>query len=447
MTTTAIDLGVSAKVPPFHVGKVIVASSIGNALEWYDFLVYGFFAPVIATQFFPVSDPRVSLLFAVGSFGISFVARPLGAIVFGRYADRRGRRPALTLSIVLMALGTFTISVMPPYATAGYLAPLLVVLARLVQGLAVGGEFGSATAFMVEQGSAHRGFYSSWQFASQGLATIASAGASSIVASTLTTDQLESWGWRIPLVLGLLIVPVGFYIRRYLDESAEFVRASIAECPEAEHQQSRLGSQWRNLLFATGVVAQSTASQYVLQLYIPTYATRELGLPIAQSFGVVVLGGTLQLLLTPIAGSLSDRFGRIKIMLPATLVLMVLVYPIFYALNESRSTASLVTLLAFGGIMKACYSGPMPALISEMFPVRSRSTALSLSYNVGVTIFGGFAPFIITWMIGVTGDKLAPSYYVLCAALISCLSLSLFSAESRKRSATHTNHAQNQSAS
>ncbi|MBR0898982.1 MFS transporter [Bradyrhizobium tropiciagri] len=433
MTSTSIDLEAPASVSVVHGRRVIFASSIGNALEWYDFLVYGFFAPIIAAQFFPNSDERVSLLFAVGSFGISFLARPVGAIVFGRYADRVGRRPALTLSILLMAMGTATIAVMPPYAEIGIVAPALIIFARLAQGLAVGGEFGSATAFMVEHGSARRGFYASWQFATQGLATIASAGASTVVALWLTTQELESWGWRIPLLLGILIVPVGFYIRRYIPESPEFVRS---QREKGETPAATVSSQWLQILLAIGVVAQSTASVYAMQLYIPTYAAKELGLPIAQSFGVVIIGGGLQLLLAPVFGALSDRIGRIKIMLATTVALAVLVYPAFYLLNQNRSIGSLVALLVFAGFVKASYSGPMPALMSELFPVQTRSTALSLSYNIGVTLFGGFAPFIITWIIGVTGDKLAPSYYVLCAATISAVSLLVLAMQARRKSGT-----------
>jgi MHS family proline/betaine transporter-like MFS transporter len=427
--STAVD--VAPLVPPSESStlRVIIASSIGNALEWYDFLVYGFFAPNIAQQFFPNSDERVSLLFAVGSFGISFLCRPIGAIVLGRYADIKGRRPALTLSILLMGLGTFTIAVMPPYAEIGMVAPVLLVLARLIQGFAVGGEFGSSTAFMVEHSSKRRGFYASWQFATQGLAAILAAAAGSLLAIMLTPPDLASWGWRIPFFLGLLIIPVGFYIRRKLDESPEFVAAQRKAAKlEPDHQAATsidVGNQAVNLLLSIGIVAQSTVSLYVLQLYMPTYAAKELGLPIAQSFGVVVISGSLQFLLTPVMGALSDRIGRIKIMLATSVIVALLIYPAFFLLNANRTVESLILLLIFSGLVKATYSGPMPALMSEMFPVMTRSTALSLSYNLGVTFFGGFAPFIATWLIGSTGDKLAPSYYVLAAAVISGASLSI----------------------
>ena len=206
-----------------HARRIVISSSIGNALEWYDFLVYGFFASVIGKLFFPADDEWVSLLFAVGSFGVSFITRPVGAIVLGMYADRKGRKAALTLSILLMIVGTLAIAVMPSYQQIGIVAPITILLARLVQGFAVGGEFGSATAFMVEHSTRGRGYYASWQFASQGIATILAAGLGALLTASLTPSDLEGWGWRLPFVFGLLVGPVGFYIRRHLDETPEFV--------------------------------------------------------------------------------------------------------------------------------------------------------------------------------------------------------------------------------
>ncbi|SAK42909.1 major facilitator transporter [Caballeronia glebae] len=405
------------------IRRIVFSSSIGNALEWFDFLVYGYFATVIAKAFFPSHDEWLSTMLAIGTFGISFLMRPLGAIVLGVYGDRKGRKAALTLAILLMMVGTLTMALMPSYRQIGIAAPLLILLARLVQGFAVGGEFGSATAFMVEHSEARRGYYASWQFASQGLAAIMAAAFGSVLTAWLPPPQLESWGWRIPFVFGLLVGPVGYYIRSHLDETPEFLATRAAGKESAPGVS--FANQWLNLLLAVGIVAQSTVGVYVLQLYMPMYAVKQLHLPATASFAVVVLNGGLQFIFSPLMGALSDRIGRIRIMLGTSIFMGVTIYPMFAWLQAYPTVASLVVLQSVAGILKAAYSGPMPALMSEIFPTRVRSTGLSIGYALGVTLFGGFAPTIVEAFIHVTGDKLAPSYYVLLAAVLSGISLAV----------------------
>ncbi|KIG02123.1 MFS transporter [Caballeronia concitans] len=413
----------SAPLSKAMVRRIVFSSSVGNALEWFDFLVYGYFAATIAKAFFPSHDEWLSTMLAIGTFGISFLMRPLGAIVLGIYGDRKGRKAALTLAILMMMIGTLTMAVMPSYQHIGVAAPLLILLARLIQGFAVGGEFGSATAFMVEHSDARRGYYASWQFASQGLAAIMAAAFGSILTAWLPPPQLESWGWRIPFVFGLLIGPVGYYIRSHLDETPEFLATRPAKSTAAPGVS--FSNQWINLLLAVGIVAQSTVGVYVLQLYMPMYAVKQLHLPATASFAVVVLNGTLQFIFSPIMGALSDKLGRIRIMLGTSIVMGLAIYPMFAWLQASPTVMSLVVLQAAAGILKAGYSGPMPALMSEIFPTRVRSTGLSIGYALGVTLFGGFAPTIVEAFIHVTGDKLAPSYYVLLAAVLSGVSLAI----------------------
>lgn len=412
------------------VRRIVFSSSIGNALEWFDFLVYGYFAPIIAKQFFPVHDEWLSTLLAVGTFGISFLMRPLGAIMLGIYGDRKGRKAALTLSIALMMAGTLAMAVMPPYAAIGLAAPLLILLARLVQGFAVGGEFGSATAFMVEHSPARRGYYASWQFASQGAAAILAAAFGGLLAVWLPPDQLAAWGWRIPFFFGLVLGPVGYYIRSHLDETPEFIanreskRAhETVQANQAENTEA--GAQWLNLLLAVGIVAQSTVGVYILQLYMPMYAVKQLHMAAATSFGVVVLNGGLQFALSPVMGALSDRIGRVRIMLTTSILLAAFTYPMFALLQRHPTFGWLLVLQGAAGIFKAAYSGPMPALMSEIFPVRVRSAGLSIAYSLGVTLFGGFAPTIAELLIHWTGDTLAPAYYVSLAAVISGVSLAV----------------------
>ncbi|WP_322033982.1 MFS transporter [Paraburkholderia sp. J76] len=420
------------------VRRIVFSSSIGNALEWFDFLVYGYFAPIIAKQFFPVHDEWLSTLLAVGTFGISFLMRPLGAIVLGIYGDRKGRKAALTLAIALMMAGTLAMAVMPPYASIGIAAPLLILFARLVQGFAVGGEFGSATAFMVEHSPAKRGYYASWQFASQGAAAILAASFGGVLAGWLPPEQLQAWGWRVPFFFGLVLGPVGWYIRSHLDETPEFVENQQAQGAQDARatKEPGLGRQWVNLLLAVGIVAQSTVGVYILQLYMPMYAVKQLHMAAATSFGVVVLNGGLQFALSPVMGALSDRIGRIRIMLTTSILLASLTYPMFALLQRHPTIGWLIVLQGAAGIFKAAYSGPMPALMSEIFPVRVRSAGLSIAYSLGVTLFGGFAPTIAEVLIHMTGDTLAPAYYVSLAAVISGVSLAIVGWRTMRQAST-----------
>jgi MHS family proline/betaine transporter-like MFS transporter len=257
-----------------------------------------------------------------------------------------------------------------------------------------------------------------------------------LLTAWLPSDQLNAWGWRIPFVFGLLVGPVGYYIRSHLDETPEFVAAQRARAVESavplKDQGASFSSQWVNLLLAIGIVAQSTVGVYVLQLYMPLYAVKQLHMAAAASFGVVVLNGGLQFLLSPVMGALSDRIGRIRIMLTTSVLMGVLIYPMFALLQIHPTIGWLLLLQAMAGIFKAAYSGPMPALMSEIFPVRVRSTGLSIGYSVGVTIFGGFAPTIVETFIHLTGDKLAPSYYVLLAAALSGISLVIVAIRMRR---------------
>jgi MFS transporter, MHS family, proline/betaine transporter len=416
--------------PPMSKGmvrRIIFSSSVGNALEWFDFSVYGYFAGIIAKQFFPMHDEWLSTLLAIATFGISFLMRPIGAVVLGIYGDRKGRKAALTLAITLMMVGTLTMAVMPPYAMIGLAAPVLILVARLVQGFAVGGEFGSATAFMVEHSPTKRGYYASWQFASQGLAAILAAAFGAMLTAWMSPEHLGSWGWRIPFLFGVLIGPIGYYIRSHLDETPEFLamRRQRDDPANPTDPAASFGSQWVNLLLAIGIVAQSTVGVYVLQLYMPMYAVKQLHMPAAVSFGAVVLNGGLQLILSPVMGAWSDRIGRIRIMLGTSILMGLLIYPMFALLQSYPTVGWLLLLQGTAGILKAAYSGPMPALMSEIFPTHVRSTGLSIAYSIGVTIFGGFSPTIVETFIHLTGDKLAPSYYVLIAALLSGLSLAI----------------------
>jgi MFS transporter, MHS family, proline/betaine transporter len=396
----------------------VVAASIGNALEWFDFAAYGFFALTIAKLFFPAGDQAISLLLTFGTFGVTFFMRPFGAIVLGAYADRHGRKATLILTIGLMMLGTAVIAVIPTYASIGVLAPLAIVIARMIQGFSAGGEFGSATAFLAEQNPQRRGFFASWQLASQGLTTVLATGFGVALSTLLTPAEMETWGWRTPFLFGLLIGPIAYYIRRHIDEAPEFKSIVPSEAP----LRDALLSEKTRMLIGLGVVVLGTVMTYTT-LFMPTYAVRQLGLPAAGSFTAGLLYGALQIALIPAFGALSDRIGRIPVSALCAIVILFSTYPMFVWLADAPTLQTLLIVWAILGVLIAGYHGSIPALMAELFPTRTRTTGLSISYSFGVMLFGGFAPFIVQWLIEETGSKLAPSFYLMFAAGISLIAL------------------------
>ncbi|MFM0283133.1 MFS transporter [Paraburkholderia sediminicola] len=416
--TNASTISHNASRTNLHAWRVIVAASIGNALEWFDLVIYGFFAVTISKLFFPAGNETMSLMLTLGTFGVSFFMRPLGAIVLGVYADKVGRKAALTASILMMMTGTLLVAVMPTYSSIGLLAPAGIVVARLIQGFSAGGEFGSATAFLAEHGAHRRGFFSSWQAASQGLTTLLAALAGTSLTVVLTSEQLLNWGWRIPFFFGLLIGPVAYYIRKRIDETPEFLAAETTQTPLAD----TFSSQKQRLVLAIGAVVVGTVATYLV-LYMPTYAVKQLGIPASAAFAATIATGVTQMVGAPLFGHFSDRHGRTGIMMGAASIFLVLAYPVFRLLEVHPTFEVLVGVQIFFGAVISAYFGALPALLSELFPTQTRTTGMSLGYNVAVTIFGGFAPFIVTSLISITGNQLAPSFYLIAAAVISLVAL------------------------
>lgn len=419
--TTVPAMAEPTTVRPLSNGKLyklVIASSIGNALEWFDLIVYGFFAMTISKLFFPNTDETVSLLLTLGTFAVSYLIRPLGAMVLGSVADRVGRKAAMLVSIWLMMLGTFLIAVMPTYATIGLLAPLGIFLARLIQGFSAGGEFGSATALLTEHAPERKGLISSFMFASQGVSGLLGSGFGLLLTSTLTTDQLESWGWRIPFLFGLLIGPIGLYIRRHIEEASEFKTAQSAGSPVGELFKAHKV----RMLLAVGALVLSTSVSYLI-IYMPTYAVKQLGLSASLGYTGTLLSGLVLTLMTPLIGHLSDVFGRTRIMVGASLIFVATIWPAFNWLVANPTLGSLLAVLFWMSLLKAMYFGGLPALMSEIFPTQVRATGMALSYNIGTTLFGSFTPFIVAWLIGATHDNLAPSYYLLLTGMLSLVTL------------------------
>jgi MFS transporter, MHS family, proline/betaine transporter len=420
MANMACEAAKSGPAAQRRLRLVVAAATIGTALEWFDLVVYGFFAVVIAKLFFPSTHELTSLLIALGTFGGSYLMRPLGALVLGSFSDRYGRKKGLTLSIALMALGTLMIAVTPTYASIGIAAPMIVVAGRLVQGISAGGEFGASTSFLVEHSPrSRRGFYASFQMAAQGGTALLASLFGTLLTHFLTPDQLLGWGWRIPFIFGLLIIPVAYVIRQHVDETPVFVHDAHAGSPVKEtFRDNKL-----RLLLAIGIYVLVTASSYVIVLYMPTFAMKQLHLIPSVAFTGTLLMGAAQMLACPVAGALADRFGRKPVLLVSALVTGTMVVPLFAWLIAAPGSATFIIACGLLGCAISGYQGPMPAVLSELFPSRVRTTGLALTHNLAVAVFGGFAPLVITWGVGATHSRLVPAAYVATAACISLISL------------------------
>jgi MHS family proline/betaine transporter-like MFS transporter len=399
--------------------RLIVAATIGNVFEWFDFVVYGFFAVTLSEVFFPAGNPTVSLLVTFGAFGLAYFVRPLGAIIVGSYTDRAGRKAGLMLSIALMTIGTALMAVTPGYATIGIAAPILITLARLLQGFSVGGEFGSATSFLAEHGGGRRGFSASWQFATGGIITLLASLFGVTLSSLLSHDQLVSWGWRIPYIFGMLIGPAGLYVRARIVETREFVEA---EKPETIPIKDLLRRHPLPVLLALGISIISNSSFYILA-YIPTYGVKTLHLPASTGFTATLIGGALLAIGCPLAGHLSDKIRRSQIMMVMCWLFVLTPYPVFYLMAAWPSLTTCIIAVGWLNLVKAGYSGVLPSLMSEQFPVETRAVGVALGYSISVSIFGGLAPLVATWLIATTHDALSPSYYLIFTALLSLVAL------------------------
>jgi MFS transporter, MHS family, proline/betaine transporter len=401
----------------------IAAAVIGNALEWYDFIVFGFFTVVIARLFFPSDSQYASLLLTTATFGVGFFMRPVGGILLGIYADRRGRKAALLMVISLMTVAIAMIAFAPTYAAIGVGAPLIMVAARLLQGFSAGGEFASATAFLTESAPAgRRGLYGSWQMVGQGLAVLLGAILGTLLTRSMTPEALDSWGWRIPFLFGLIIGPVGLYIRRNLDETSAFLQSNRSSASQ-QGSGSVLISHVKEMLACLGMVVSGTISFYVILIYIPTFARTQLHLPLDQAFLAQSIGLVCEVVLIPICGALSDFVGRKPVMITALVLDLLVTYPLFSWVSASPSFGALLTMQIILCSLFGVFNGPISTALAEQFPTRVRSTALAIAYNIAVMLFGGFAQFFVTWLIQATGTPIAPAYYLIFGAAVGLLAV------------------------
>ena len=381
-------------------------------------MVYGFLTVIISRLFFPSDSEYASLLMAMATFGVGFFMRPVGGILIGLYADRKGRKAALQLIILLMTISIAMIAFAPTYAAIGAAAPVLIVLARLLQGMATGGEFASATSFLVESAPpGRRGFYGSLQMVGQSVAALAGATAGMLITQGLTPEQIDSWGWRLPFMFGLLIGPVGLWIRRHLNETEAFVEAS-----KSTEEPVGLMALWRlyrrSIAVSFGLVVSGTIMYYVVLIYMPTYAKTQLNIPLGQAFIAQVAGLLCLTVGTPFFGILSDRIGRRPVLILACGLYFILPYPLFSWLQADPGLFRLAVMQVILCSAVAVGFGAISTALAEQFPVRMRSTGLALAYNFAVMLFGGFAQLIVTWLIKATGTPLAPAYYVMFGAVV-----------------------------
>jgi len=393
------------------------AIAVGNGLEFYDFVTYAFFAAQIGRTFFPSSTPGLSLLSSLATFGVGFLTRPLGAIVIGRFGDRAGRKPAMMLSLCLIGVAVTGLSLTPSYASIGTLAPVLVILFRLLQGFALGGEVGPSTAFLMEAAPpARRGLYVSLQATSADAATLVAGVVGVILASTLDAGQLDAWGWRVAQLLGVCIIPFAFVLRRTLNET--LTAPAVAD-------QGNIGgtaAYARVFLLGLMMLSAATTNNYVLE-YMTTYASSTLGMPAAVSFGATAVIGASGLVCDTLGGWLSDRVGRKPVMIIPWVLLIVAIYPAFWVLERLRTGAALLTVSAVLNGIQTLSSATIIVAVTESLPKRVRSGSIALIYALAISVFGGSTQFLVAWIIHATGNPLAPAWYMLGAVAIGLIAM------------------------
>lgn len=405
---------------PASRSRQVLAAVVGNALEWYDFVIFGFLTATIARLFFPGTSEYASLLLTTATFGVGFFMRPLGAIVLGVYADRHGRKAAMQLIIALMTVSIGLIAFAPTYAAIGIGAPLIIVFARLLQGFATGGEFASATSFLIETAPpGRRGLYGSLQMVGQSLAALGGAICGAALMRGLTPEQVDAWGWRVPFLIGLLIGPVGMWIRRHLAETDEFLDARAARADGQEASLPRmLAEHLRGVMVSFGLVVSGTITYYVVLVYMPTFAKTQLGFELADAFMAQVVGLLCLTAVIPVFGGLSDRVGRKPVIIVALGSYLLLLHPLFSWVHANPTLTNLVIMQSILCTCIGVLFGPLSTALAEQFPPGVRSTGLALAYNFAVMLFGGFAQTIVTWLIHTTGSPIAGAYYVMAGAVV-----------------------------
>lgn len=406
-----------------QVRRAIVASVIGNGFEWFDFTAYVYFSKIIADVFFSVGGSVLSMSLALATFASGFLVRPIGGVLLGRYADRVGRPRALSLVMLMMCAGTLLLGLVPGYATLGIAAPLLVLVARLIQGLAIGAQFGLSSVMIVETAPpGKKMFYGSFNMSSQALAVLLSSGCGYLLTTYLAPATLTHWGWRVPFLLGALVGPLGFYIRHHIAEPPEFeaLRKQVQKgAARAFRLRDFVREQGDAALCAMGVMIIGTASNYLWNAYLPVYVERQLHLPLKSALLGTFVGGVINFLLFPLSGKLADRFGAYRLFYPLVISWLLCTFPLFWYIVSAPSLTRLFVAQIVASIFQVAIAGAHPGMLATLFPAKARSTGVALSYNLAVTLFGGLAPLTVATLTEVTGSHYVPAFYVSFAALLS----------------------------
>lgn len=393
----------------------VVRVSSGNFLEMYDFMVFGYYASAIGAAFFPAGNPFLSLMLSLMTFGAGFLMRPLGAIMLGAYADKHGRRAGLLVSLSLMSMGIFSIACMPSYATIGLLAPLFVLVGRLLQGFSAGMELGGVSVYLAEIATpGHKGFYVSWQSASQQVAVMFAALVGVVLSVILPPEKLMIWGWRVPLLLGCMIIPVLFRLRRSLHETNAFV--GHKHHPSTSEILRSLSVNWRIVAIGTMLVTMTTVSFYMITAYTPTFGNSVLRLGNKDSLIVTMCVGASNLFWLPVMGALSDRVGRRPLLLIFTTLMLITAYPVMLWVVRAPSFARLLSVELWLSWIFGSYNGAMVVFLTEIMPAKVKTSGFSLAYSLATAIFGGFTPAISTYFIHVTGNLAVPGLWLSFAA-------------------------------
>ena len=409
----------------------VVRVSSGNFLEMYDFMVFGYYASAIGKVFFPSGNAFVSLMLALMTFGAGFLMRPVGAIVLGAYADKYGRRAGLILTLGLMSLGILSIACVPGYATLGLIAPLIVLTGRLLQGFSAGMEVGGVSVYLSEIATqGHKGFYVSWQSASQQVAVMFAALLGMMLSSFLSAQKMALWGWRIPLLVGCIIIPFLWRLRRSLVETDEFIARK--RHPSSSEIIRSLVSNARLVVVGTMLFIMTTVSFYMITAYTPTFGSAVLHLATIDSFIVTLCVGVSNLFWLPVMGSLSDRIGRFPLLVVCTVLMLATAYPAMLWLVSSPSFSKLLSVELWLSFVYASYNGALVVFITEIMPIEVRTVGFSLAYSLATSVFGGFTPAISTYLIHVSGNAAIPGLWLSFAA--ACGLAATFAVRARRHS-------------
>jgi MHS family proline/betaine transporter-like MFS transporter len=403
--------------------RAVVGASIGNMVEWFDFAVYGYLATYIAANFFPEGNPTANLLSTFAIFAAAFFVRPLGGLFFGPLGDKIGRQRVLATVIILMSLATFAIGLLPGYAAIGIWAPILLVVARLLQGFSAGGEFGGGATFLAEYSSDdRRGLTVSWLEFSTLIGFILGSGVVLVLNSSLGEETMTAWGWRIPFLIAGPLGVVGLYIRLRLEDTPEFrALESTGEVAQSPLREA-IVENWRQILQVGGLVIIQNIGFYIVLVYMQTYITEQLQYSSTSASLSTVLTLLVAMILIPPLGALSDRVGRKPLLMASCIGFAVLTYPLFLLMNAGSLVAAILAHIALG-ILQALFISTSVAALTELFPTRVRYGGFSIGYNISVAIFGGSAPFLATWLISATGNPLSPAFYVIFGAVATLLTI------------------------